>query len=88
MFTTATDIKSADGPKLAKLGIKLNLPDPCDGSANIEYFENRLSQLISWLQMYDLDRVEPHMDLMRVQILCQTLKGHALAFYQAQLEEA
>ena len=38
--------------------------------------------------MYDLDGVEAHLDLMRVQLLCQTLKGRALGFYQDRLEEA
>jgi hypothetical protein len=38
--------------------------------------------------MYDLDGVKAHLDLMRVQLLCQTLKGRALGFYQDRLEEA
>jgi hypothetical protein len=88
MFTTAIDRKSDDGPKLAKLGIKLKLPEPYDGSANIDQFENWLALLVSWLKMYDLDGIDLHIDLMRVQLLCQTLKGRALSFYQTSLEEA
>jgi hypothetical protein len=86
MFTTAIDRKSDDGPKLAKLGIKLKLPELYDGSANIDQFENWLA-LVSWLKMYDLDGIDPHLDLMRVQLLCQMLKGRALSFYQTSLEE-
>jgi hypothetical protein len=88
MFVKATNLKSDAGPKLAKLGIKLKLPEPYDGSANIDQFENWLALLVSWLQMYDLDGIDPHIDLMRVQLLCQTLKGRALSFYQTSLEEA
>jgi hypothetical protein len=88
MYTTAAELKTDAGPRMAKLGIKLNLPEPYDGSANIDQFENWLAQLVAWLQMYDLDGREEQIDLMRVQLLCQTLKGRALTFYQAQLEEA
>jgi hypothetical protein len=40
MFTTAIDLKLDAGPKLAKLGIKLKLPQPYNGSANIDQFRS------------------------------------------------
>ena len=88
MYTTAAELKTDAGPRMAKLGIKLNLPEPYDGSANIDQFENWLAQLVAWLQMYNLDGRVEQIDLMRVQLLCQTQKGRALTFYQAQLEAA
>jgi hypothetical protein len=75
------------GPKLAKLGIKFKLPEPYNGWLNIDNFENWLSLLVLWLKMYNLDRINPHIDLMRVQLLCQMLKGCALGFYQTCLVE-
>jgi hypothetical protein len=88
MFRTSTIRKSGEGPKLAKMGIKLPLPEPYDGSANIDVFENWLVQVINWMQMYELDADTAHVDLLRVQILSQTLKGRASVFYQNRLEEA
>jgi hypothetical protein len=77
-----------DHPELAKLGVKIPLPDPYDGASNLEAFESWLGQLINWFQMYNLDIDSTQMDRIRLQVLGQQLKGKASLYFQQRTEEA
>jgi hypothetical protein len=65
-----------DAPQLSKLGVKVQMPSPYDGSSNIEVFENWLGQLLDWFRLYNLDPDTPAMDRVRSQLLSQALTGH------------
>ena len=74
-------------PNLAKLGIKLGLPDPYDGASNTEEFEEWLGRLIRWFRTYSLDEKTPEMDEVRCQVLGQAVKGKAASFLQRHQDE-
>ena len=77
----------SDRPQLAKLGIKLNLPDAYEGVSNTEQFEEWLGRLLWWLRTYGLDEDTAEMDEVRCQVLGQAVTGKASSFLQRYQDE-
>jgi hypothetical protein len=77
----------SDRPQLAKLGIKLNLPDAYEGASNTEQFEEWLGRLLRWLRTYGLDEDSAEMDEVRCQVLGQAVAGKASSFLQRYQDE-
>ncbi|HEY6411557.1 MAG TPA: zinc finger CCHC domain-containing protein, partial [Ktedonobacteraceae bacterium] len=74
-------------PQLAKLGIKLSLPDAYKGASNTEQFEEWLGRLLRWFRTYGLDEDTPDMDEVRCQVLGQAVKGKVSSFLQRYQDE-
>jgi hypothetical protein len=72
---------------LTKMGVKIPLPGVYSGSKDVEEFENWLAKLIGWFQMHQLDVLVPEMNIVRVQLLSQSLDGKAITYYHHQIDD-
>jgi hypothetical protein len=74
--------------QLAKIGVKISLPTPFEGTSTFEEFEGWVAQLLGWFQMYQLDTTSSTHDKLWIQILGQMLKGKALKQFTNESEMA
>lgn len=74
-------------PSHLKKGLKLDLPEAYSGSSDVTAFEEWLTKLLAWFQLYQTDVLTYDQNATRLHILTIALKERALSFHRGKREE-
>ncbi|KAG8775657.1 hypothetical protein FRC20_008274 [Serendipita sp. 405] len=84
--TKAAARERAELMPLGKMGVKLELPPPYDGSSDVREFENWISKLIAWLRLQRLDVLSEEQNEQRLDLLQLSVTGKVSAFLKTRME--